>query len=288
MRRKVIQLSETTLGITLPSSWIKQNNIKKGDELLTSLYNNEIILRKDDLVNFNNKEILLDLRNKHPIFQWLLFSSAYVSGYDTYRILSDTKPSIRGFVNSLIGLSIVDETKSSLTIKSISNPNLEIINEVILKLFFEIRLNVHEIIEDHVQNKIKIEKREEEINALVYFIMRALNKNYSFNNFSLLFVDSVQEIYGYFKQFVSKTINLNKYFLINFEEVFFDYMKTYSNVDIEKINDLLEKSYLLHEKSKETNFQFLFYLIFNSIKRILPQMFSKDESKSNVEYQFSY
>ena len=39
MQRKVIQQGPSTLMVSLPSKWVKENNIKKGEEL-TSNYNN--------------------------------------------------------------------------------------------------------------------------------------------------------------------------------------------------------------------------------------------------------
>ena len=42
MKRKVNKVGPTTLSITLPSKWVKENNIKKGDELELDLKNNNI------------------------------------------------------------------------------------------------------------------------------------------------------------------------------------------------------------------------------------------------------
>lgn len=98
MKRKVIQLSEKTLVVSLPSDWIKSQNINKGDELECSYENQKLIFYPE-----NNRcsltSIEIDAKDiSERVLRWQI-SSFHKQGYDEivvfnysdehYRVIED-------------------------------------------------------------------------------------------------------------------------------------------------------------------------------------------------------
>lgn len=125
MKRKVARIGPSTLMISLPSKWCKENNIQKGAELELSLDHQEIILSKKERTP-ETKEISLDL-SKFRHFPRHLVISAYKCGYDLVKA-NFTSSSDKNDVTDLLthtglGYSIIDESKNQIIIKDIATLN---------------------------------------------------------------------------------------------------------------------------------------------------------------------
>jgi len=135
MQRKVIQQGPSTLMVSLPSKWVKENMIKKGDELTVDLNNNQLTIfphntgieKKTTLV-FKAKEEYLDR----------MLMSKYREGYEEIIVKYDdptTIEKIRETLRYLLGFEIIDQTAHSCTIKNISQGSHEDYPAMFRRLF---------------------------------------------------------------------------------------------------------------------------------------------------------
>ena len=113
MKRKIFKLGATTLVTSLPSKWVKQHNLKPGDELLSFEKEKSIIFSiiKDSEI----KEVEIDIKelNQELIREYL--TGAYIRGYEQIKISFEKQESlvfVQETINSLIGLAIIEQGNS--------------------------------------------------------------------------------------------------------------------------------------------------------------------------------
>ena len=87
MIRKLIQLSPSTAVVSLPSSWIKANKLKKGAAIHLEEQENKVIVSAS-VGQAAQKEIALDLSKLNDKLMWTSIDAAYIAGYDTITLLT--------------------------------------------------------------------------------------------------------------------------------------------------------------------------------------------------------
>lgn len=81
MKRKVIQLSEKTLVISLPSDWIKSQGVKKGSEVECLIQDSNLLI-SPAIASSSIRSIELDAKNiNERVLRWQV-SSFHKQGYD--------------------------------------------------------------------------------------------------------------------------------------------------------------------------------------------------------------
>ncbi len=82
MKRKINLVGNTTLTVSLPSKWVKRNNLKKGDEIILEENGGQLII-KSGAVKDKLKEIIINFDdNVNSSIAWRYLKSAYLQGYD--------------------------------------------------------------------------------------------------------------------------------------------------------------------------------------------------------------
>ncbi len=120
MQRKVIQQGPSTLMVSLPSKWVKENHIQKGQELQIELQQSQLLISHRPVSI--KKKTHLYLKKKEEYLDRILMGK-YREGWDEIYIKYDDPEileSIRQTLKYLLGFEIVDQTASSCTIKNIS------------------------------------------------------------------------------------------------------------------------------------------------------------------------
>ncbi len=130
--RKIQKVGPSTLSISLPSSWVKENNLKKGDSLSIEV-NRDSSLRlfpskPVDLIDHIPEYICnADLCEEPKMLQRIIVGS-YILGRDLFSITSSKRfrsehvNEIREVMPKLIGLGIVEETSKSITVQCSVDP----------------------------------------------------------------------------------------------------------------------------------------------------------------------
>ncbi|MFA6461010.1 MAG: phosphate uptake regulator PhoU [Candidatus Woesearchaeota archaeon] len=188
MKRKINQVGTGTLTISLPSKWVEECELKKGDELEITQEGRKLLLSPEE-VRKEVKTISFEIKDKPWRWARKFLYSSYKQGYDeiTFRF---SKPEmiddISKELNNLIGMEIVSHKINSCVIKNVASPLKESFNDLVNKAFLvtiamgEDILNSLKIGKTSSLNLIR--KQEETQNKLTLAGVRLLHEY----NFSLV------------------------------------------------------------------------------------------------------
>lgn len=184
MNRKVVQQGPSTLMVSLPTKWVKENSIQKGDDIDVSEEKGRLVLtlnKKPEMLKREFSEHDFGILNKYFVNYF------YQKGYDEVliRFESDIADEIERRVRDLIGFEIVEKKKNSILIRALVQINEQEF-ETVLKKLFQITLVIGDLI---LENKLKeAREMEKENNKYCDLCMRILFKNkykYPENGFAL-------------------------------------------------------------------------------------------------------
>ena len=191
--RKIIKFGNSSHVISLPSSWVKENNLSKGDIVFIEKNgNNELIIlpSKDDM-SYSEKErkIIISVDGKDPETLRREITSAYINGFGSIILNGKTLKSklsqIKNTTDFLIGLSTLAHSDGELLLKDVLSheklPPQEVISRInitIAAMFSHLRIAINS--KDFVKKYNEIRSLDIEINRN-YLLVWKLMKKYSYN-----------------------------------------------------------------------------------------------------------
>jgi len=152
MQRKVIQQGPSTLMVSLPSIWVKKNNITKGRVVDVTVQDNALIIASG-ITQTKKKTDITIVSPEH--YMRRLIISKYREGYEEIIIhYKDHKvlDHIRETLQYLLGFEIVDQTDSSCTIANVAE-GLKDNYDQMFKRQFQIILTIGQMITDYIKNQ---------------------------------------------------------------------------------------------------------------------------------------
>ena len=192
MKRKVVQQGPATLMISLPSKWVKENSITKGDELDVTEERGRLVLTLDSA---NTEPTKKEIDAQSELFNEYFVNYVYQKGYDEILIrYSDASvPTlVEKRAKQLLGFEIVEKTKNIILLKMLVNVDQQEF-ETVLKKLFQITLVMGDKISEALVQKnsalleeVKIDEKEN--NKYSDLCVRILYKNrykYPENGFAL-------------------------------------------------------------------------------------------------------
>ncbi|MBW2992545.1 AbrB/MazE/SpoVT family DNA-binding domain-containing protein [Candidatus Woesearchaeota archaeon] len=192
MKRKVIQIAESTQLVSLPRKWAQKNNIKKGDEIEISEEGNRLVVSVEKMPEL--KLIELDLEGLDRTSILYVIRSAYKMGYDEmhlkfntptakhYRIGKEEKviSIIHEEVNRLAGIEIIQQKENFCIVKQLSAVSMNEFDTALRRIFLLLKDIINDMVKGMEKNdKVLIETVEEKhdtITKFVSFCLRLLNK----------------------------------------------------------------------------------------------------------------
>ena len=183
MKRKVIQLSPTTLAITLPKKWTEINSLQKGDEVEIREEPKKLVLNLTGSRSVGEKAQINLV--KMEVFEKNFISTLYQAGVDDIDIIYDNPkiiPIIQKHIDKYcIGLDIVEQTSSLLKIRSITS-EIKIEFDVMYKKNIQIMVRMMGEINEAVQkedfsNIINTRALEERENKVQNLCLRYISKH---------------------------------------------------------------------------------------------------------------
>jgi len=192
MRRKVIQIANSTQLVSLPRTWAKEHDIKKGDELELSIQKNKIIISTEK--ESEQETIDVNVTNLDRSSLMFLIRALYKKGYDEinlrfdnqlakhYRINENVKviSSIHQEVNRLTGIEIVQQKENFCKLKTISKTDDKELDNMIRRTFILLLDAAKDVIDAAKNgNSVLLETIEEKHDTLTKFIsycIRTINK----------------------------------------------------------------------------------------------------------------
>lgn len=123
MKRKLVKQGNNVLTVSMPSSWVKHNNLSPGKEVELDEKENKIIISKERGIEESNT-IKLDLRGlEQRQIKWAVQVS-YKRGYDELQITFD-RPEIPNIIEHELancpGFEIISQTEKSCVVKNIAH-----------------------------------------------------------------------------------------------------------------------------------------------------------------------
>ncbi len=137
MKRKIILIGKKTHVISLPTKFVKSNNIQKGQEINLEIDGNQLNLTTENISK--EKEISINLENENLIKSSLnLF---YSLGIDKLKIICHPllQTKIKASIEDFFGLEIIKETKNYCVIQSFTF-NIPNINNFINQCYYKTQL----------------------------------------------------------------------------------------------------------------------------------------------------
>lgn len=192
MKRKVIQIANSTQLISLPRKWAQDHNIKKGDELDLQVEGNNIVISTERGPQFSNIEVDITELDRTSILYCI--ESLYRLGYDKIKV-NFNKPSTRyirvnkevsvlsvlHYVTSrLPGFEIIQQREKFCVINDIQEVSPKEFDSMMKRIF----LLLVDAFEDLVQgikddNRVTIEtvrEKHDSITKFVSYLLRLINK----------------------------------------------------------------------------------------------------------------
>jgi len=279
MLRKLQKIGNTYY-VAIPTKWVEENKLKKGEEiLLTIRHDGNILIYSNKLPEEKTVNIKFDKYIDRRILSY------YLLGYHTINVISDQKfteeerQKILNTTKNLIGLEIVEETMNSITLHNLINDAsinpiklLLRLNAITSTMYVEIIKGFYD--EDETLIKQVID-RDNEVDRL-YFLMvrqiRSLLQNETIlNKLNLTYTDCLDlRIAGLILEKIGdESVKIAEYLLNN--KIGKGTLQTLKKIT-EEIQEIQERAIIrfLNKKSVEEikeRINFLFYRL-NSIKDI--------------------
>lgn len=192
MKRRIIQIADSTQLISLPRKWCKKFEIKKGDEMEVTEEGNRIIVSTENETGLSSIEVdVTDLDRSSIIY---VIRSIYRQGYDEIKINFKAPTSfhyrlnekinvisvIHEEVNRWIGAEIVQEKEKFCLIKDLSQISSKEFDNVLRRIFLlviDASKDMLDALKNHNYKLIEtIEDKHATITKFVSYCIRLLNK----------------------------------------------------------------------------------------------------------------
>ena len=145
MKRKIIKLGQATYVMSLPSKWIRENHLVKGDYLECDVDKERVILSTKKIVN-KDPDLSLDLRNYNRRTTTIALHQAYRKGFDIIRVRFGSQEQLKTIrkvtKDTLLGFEVVKEEKDNCVLQNIAEPSAEKYQIIVRKMMLLIKEDI--------------------------------------------------------------------------------------------------------------------------------------------------
>ncbi|MBI2144910.1 phosphate uptake regulator PhoU [Candidatus Woesearchaeota archaeon] len=180
MLRKIIQLGDETLVVSLPSGWARQHNLRKGDELEAEEQGPKLVLYpKSEL---KQGRVVVDVSGTGPVTKRVV-AALYKVGYDEVEILFGSQKELdvveKTIRDEFVGFEIVSKTGNSIVARVVSqsiHEEFEILLRRVFSLILEMGNECFKVIDSGSLDGLqKVAEIDRDVNRYVNFCRRTLN-----------------------------------------------------------------------------------------------------------------
>lgn len=185
--RKVQKVGYSTLTVSLPSEWTKQNNINPGDLVfLIPERDGTLRIAPSQIAQREEAEeyvINTDACDDHGMLERIIVGS-YMLGRDVVRITASSRirkehiDEVRGIVRKLIGLGILEETPKNILLQCSVDPTKFKLDMLVRRLSLIASTILSEAMQAFLENKRDLAdeaiNREDEADTIYYLAVRLL------------------------------------------------------------------------------------------------------------------
>ena len=274
MKRKIIKLGQATYVASLPSKWIRENQLEKGDYLDVEEEDNSLVLRTKKKLKFSEARIdVTSYKNKNI---GNILNQTYRKGFDKVHVKYKTQEQFNEISRltreTLLGFDIVEQNENYCLLANIAEPGEDKFEVLLRKLFLSIKHEATEIIDElRKGNSSEMQKRNEIKNSIDKYtnIIRRMiikyqihgNKNSYLLFYSTSLLSLIHHAYYYMYKYAHDKDKLSKTtfgILDDSVKLFDEYYRAFYKKDLNITHDLIMKKvelvdkegYKLLEKSK--------------------------------------
>ncbi len=209
MRRKVIQIAESTQLISLPRKWCIERGIKKGDELEVEPAGSRLIVSTEKGPKSESVEVNVSKLDRTSIMN--MIRGLYKKGYDEIKIICDQSTAhhyrvgkdasvssvIHKEVNRCPGLEVIEEKEKIFVLKVISNADPKELDNILRRTFILISDTCKDLVTAAKNNDVmllqSIEEKHDNVTRFINHSLRLINKrqNETKNTFFLFQIISM-------------------------------------------------------------------------------------------------
>ena len=291
MRRKVIQIANSTQLVSLPRKWALAHGIKKGDELDLREDGNKIVISTEQGESVEKVEV--DITNLDRDSLMFLIRCLYIKGFDDMHIKFSkaTTPhhkigkdvtvmsSIHQEVNRLNGVEVIQQKENFCLIKDIAEGTIKEFDSVLRRIYLLLGDAANDLLDGIKNDKghllETLHEKHDTITKFAAYNLRLLNKfgypeSGKTNSYYYLIsaLDEIIDILKYASRYVIENkAKLSKDAIAILENInasiqlYFDFFFNYDNKKIEQIS--MQRTRIVEEIkhfSKKATAQDLFVL----------------------------
>lgn len=256
MKRKIVQHGSSTLTLSLPSKWTKENSIEKGQYINIDILENGIFVNPSKT---KHSCIEININEKKEWYLTKILSHLYTYGYEEIKInYSDKKQLqlIRKSLGELNGFEIIESTPTCCKIKAVTSIDTAEFNDILKAIFWQIKSQFNYFIEDIEKNNYQNHDEAREIHGVIIKLInlsqRLINKNilfgrvlskYAYNVLiGLLNISrSIHYAYNYSK---SNNCEFTKNEIESIKQIrtfYINLIDAYQNINMLKVKDFLDE-----------------------------------------------
>ncbi|MBU1201057.1 MAG: AbrB/MazE/SpoVT family DNA-binding domain-containing protein [Nanoarchaeota archaeon] len=286
MKRKLVKQGATTLMVSLPAKWAKNNNLDKGDEVEIEEIEETLVIKSQKKEVKKETNIKITTGTETTIRT--IITNTYRLGYSKVNVEFQNEEEFKTLSNTirskLLGFEIISKEKNKCVIENITEPSAEHAENIFLKILYNISqllekteqlFKREDAFEDIKDIEVKIYQYDNFVRRIKY--LENNQKTPMFWLFQTELIHAQRDIYFIAKYLHdNKDVNVSKETIEYFKELckLFEMLKEgYFKRDIamlEKIHDVekelvYKKGYdlLSTKKGKE---QIIIYRITSSIR----------------------
>lgn len=220
-KRKVNLVGQSTLTVSLPTKWVKQNNVEKGDEIYAFFEDNEITFSLTEKKKVN-KEICVNIDDFSYFALSRCLSMLYMTNYSKITLIHskteilnykndepmDLKFLTRKLLRRFIGAEIILQTDKKTEIECFVAEDTQDLEKIEKRVYFLLKDIFNEMIENIGENYSKFHENvydyHDNIDKFIYYFLRKLDASdksneekkvaYSFYIFITTLVDNVRHV----------------------------------------------------------------------------------------------
>jgi len=241
IKRKVIQIANSTQLVSLPRKWSQRYGINKGDELEVEEDGNKIFISTESVQESGNIEV--DITGLDRDSFMFLIRILYVRGYDEiklifnnpivhhYRLGKKVKviSAIHAEVNRLTGIEVIQQRENFCILKILSESSIKDFDLILRRIFLLISDASNDLIKGAGKgDKYLVESMEEKHNTITKFMssaLRLLNKvgHPNHKNTSLYYhiIESLDNVNDILKESARDIVNFKIKISKNSEKILF-------------------------------------------------------------------
>lgn len=275
MKRKVIQIAESTQLISLPRKWCLEHGIKKGDELEIEEQGNRLVVLTEKDTELGAVEVNITGLDRTSIIY--LIRGLYKKGYDEIKLIFNQPTSkhirlnqevkvisvIHQEVNRLTGMEIVQQKENFCILKAISKPTDKELDSMLRRVFILLIDAARDLIQgaktsDRLLIETVINEKHDTLTKFISYSIRIMNKirnedaNTHFLYHSISLMDKItdllricgRDLQGYKKKITKDSTAILDAICSSFEM----YHALFYKFDLETVRKLNENKELVNNK----------------------------------------